>query len=94
VEVIFLGCKGHDVCRMSSFRIIILFSADEICEFSTGYIQVAESPTITSMLASQCLWIRCLYGDKLRRNEAYPHKLVALWMRMLLTFSISYISDS
>jgi len=32
----FLGCKGHDVCRMSSCRVIILFSADEICEFSTG----------------------------------------------------------
>jgi hypothetical protein len=27
----------------------------------------------------------CSYRDKLKWNEVYPHKLVAAWMRILLT---------
>ncbi len=34
----------------------------------------------------------CLYQDKLRWNEAYPHKLVAAWMMILVTYLISYVS--
>jgi hypothetical protein len=31
----------------------------------------------------------CLYRDKLKWNEAYRHKLVAAWMRILLTFLLA-----
>jgi len=37
----------------------------------------------------------CFYRDKLKWNETYPHKLVAAaWMRILLTFSVFYVSDA
>jgi hypothetical protein len=34
----------------------------------------------------------CLYRDMLKWNEAYPHKLIAAWMRIQLTFLIRYVS--
>ncbi len=31
-------------------------------------------------------WDACLYWDKLKWNQAYPYKLVAVWMKVLLIF--------
>jgi hypothetical protein len=33
-----------------------------------------------------------LYRDKLKWNEAYPHKLITAWRRILSTLFISYVS--
>jgi hypothetical protein len=53
-----------------------------------------EAPSINSLCRP--LYVLglgvCLYSDKLKWNEAYPHKLVAAWARMLLTILISAVS--
>ncbi len=36
----------------------------------------------------------CLHMDKLKWNEAYPHKLVAAWMRILLATFLEWYPTS
>jgi hypothetical protein len=56
-----------------------------------GYIQGAGCPH--HYLLCRPLYAlgldACFYRDKLKWNEAYPHKLVAAWMRILLTFLLA-----
>jgi hypothetical protein len=53
-----------------------------------GCVQSVRGPN--HYLLCRCLYTLglydCLHKNKLRWNEAYPHKLVAAWMNILLTF--------
>jgi hypothetical protein len=37
-------------------------------------------------------WMLVVHRDKLKWNVAYPRRLIAIWMSMLLPFSIGYVS--
>jgi hypothetical protein len=76
----FMGTAYSGNCGFwskGSWRLFILLS--NICPF--------RYPLCTPLYALG--FNACLYRDKLKWNEAYRHKLVAAWMRILLTFLLA-----
>jgi hypothetical protein len=73
----FMGTAYSGFWSKGSWRLFILVS--NICPF--------HYPLCRPLYALG--FNACLYRDKLKWNEAYHHKLVAAWMRILLNFLLA-----
>ncbi len=63
-----------------------------------GYLQGPAGPSRCPLCRLYPLcrplyaWTLVVHRDKLKWNLAYPHRLIAIWMSMLLPFSMGYVS--
>jgi hypothetical protein len=91
-EVCVTWCRGRK--NSASF---VLYHSEKLAN-SFGFISTLTGNPLHSNHWPLCKALyaigldACLYRDKLKWHKAYPHKLVAGWMTILLTFLISYVS--
>jgi len=91
VNVKIFLCISYVFCPASNLHVLHP-SSNKWCAW--GVFWVLEAPITTLHVVLSVPYSCLLYRGLLIRNEAYPHKLVAAWMRILIGFFLGLLSGS